>query len=1256
MKRFLNKMSIAIIFVLILFANISLAATDAELAAQIAKGILNSAQYVTIENDTTGTASTISKEIPSILITQKTIDSVVDSTTKTDSKNIDAKITDNGTIVVTIDNKVYEQVIVVSDSDGKAYANDQYYNSTKYNNPEYEMAATVAGSIRPADMENAYTGTVSADDQLYCITLAGGHLTNAMAKDNGAPPISFKQKDVQTGIHLVNPSDVTKNSVNISNTSSSVKVKVSSDSKAYVKGNEPPTDKKLNVDTPPDVGGKTTVDITEENANEKEIILNVTEPGTYALVLRDASGRFIEGAEYILLDANHEDSINGQTVAGNVKIISVEAGTYYLKIPEGASYTLSLEKIDNVVNNDPSDLQNIAEDYGVVNDIEMPETEFYEIVLSWFIIKMGEGLNKLIGLIAGETLSIDALVFDKYSRTTLTFFENDLVHYNWKSNELLAGSQASLNTVFNLFRNIAILSYMIILVYMGIRVLFMATADKKARYKEILFDWVKGIVIIYFFPYVMRYAILLNHGFVTYLSDNTAGIFDGKSATIETATGSMATTGDTTIVSGSSNYMNDMYKKACDTKLLSYSICWFVMLIQVVQFLIVYMKRLITIMFLIAIFPLVAISYAIDKIGDGKSQAFGHWCKEFILQVFVQTFHAVNYVLIMGIIFKIPQPSSAVTGGNVFTTNWFLIIIGITYVAKGGDILRGLFAQMSGGAGKDGGPLSVAKALIKTKVAIGAVKGLGKVASATFGANSLLGKGRGLIVDAHDTRLVRKLGRTEMQTHDTLAQNGLMRTLNTQGLNVMPELTDDEIRNNFANLANGSLNGESLVNAVNGLANTSQDRLTQVANQMMASNSLNQNQLREIEDILGHAVALDVVTNRSNRKGMSNVQINQSVEVVLRDRSNHDTNNRGSNLDKYIEATKDRVSERQLRNLSAEHSITVDEEKVRARRARGAEPPPANRREEVSRAFVAIKNAKNGEYDYQELHHHLNVVKEARDDNSLRDLVENESQDMNFTIEEFEANLHVQNINNSNRASMYGNEDERELLNESIRYVKAAVENNEHENIMRNLNANVEGLEEGNLPDLIDREKQERSRLEKKIQEEIDSIGNPYQIDKGQEYYDYLKSKDEELTQQFREKLVKSAVDTVLGAGTSSFKVGLGTATAGLFTGVSMDGKDNTVNELLTVVPSAYTMANDVSNKLGSIVSKPAQMVSNAAKDKTRVSIKTDRESIDINRRHYESEAKKRALNNELSEAEAKRNRLLEKLNKRIDNENGNNN
>lgn len=64
-----------------------------------------------------------------------------------------------------------------------------------------------------------------------------------------------------------------------------------------------------------------------------------------------------------------------------------------------------------------------------------------------------------------------------------------------------------------------------------------------------------------------------------------------------------------------------------------------------IKFLIMYIRRMLTVGFLIAISPLITITYAIDKAGDGQAQAFSAWMKEFVTNVFIQSIHALMYLV-----------------------------------------------------------------------------------------------------------------------------------------------------------------------------------------------------------------------------------------------------------------------------------------------------------------------------------------------------------------------------------------------------------------------------------------------------------------------------------------------------------------------------------------------------------------------------------------------------------------------------------
>ena len=62
---------------------------------------------------------------------------------------------------------------------------------------------------------------------------------------------------------------------------------------------------------------------------------------------------------------------------------------------------------------------------------------------------------------------------------------------------------------------------------------------------------------------------------------------------------------------------------------------------QTLGLVISYINRMIKIAFLIIISPLISITYSIDKIGDGKSQALDTWLKEFVYTVLMYNLYGI---------------------------------------------------------------------------------------------------------------------------------------------------------------------------------------------------------------------------------------------------------------------------------------------------------------------------------------------------------------------------------------------------------------------------------------------------------------------------------------------------------------------------------------------------------------------------------------------------------------------------------------
>lgn len=198
------------------------------------------------------------------------------------------------------------------------------------------------------------------------------------------------------------------------------------------------------------------------------------------------------------------------------------------------------------------------------------------------------------------------------------------------------------NTVakwYNAIRNLSVIGLLSVLVYSGIRILISSSVDDRAKYKQRIFDWLVAMCLIFFIHYIMLFTItmvdVLNGAIGGATSSIPVRIVDGSSTEAEFNTNLMG------LVRIQVQY-NDF------TSQVTFLIFYIGLLVYTVKFTWVYMKRLITLMFLTIIAPLVAMTYPIDKMNDGKAQAFNAWLKEYIFTALIQPFHLIIYSVLVG--------------------------------------------------------------------------------------------------------------------------------------------------------------------------------------------------------------------------------------------------------------------------------------------------------------------------------------------------------------------------------------------------------------------------------------------------------------------------------------------------------------------------------------------------------------------------------------------------------------------------------
>ena len=270
-------------------------------------------------------------------------------------------------------------------------------------------------------------------------------------------------------------------------------------------------------------------------------------------------------------------------------------------------------------------------------------------------------------------------------------------------------------------RNLAVISLMIILIYVGIRILISSVASEKAKYKQMLIDWFVAMCLVFVMQYIMIFANNFTEKIVDLLANvsaqnlHTVIVNDPKT---ELVNGVKEAGLDSYVSSnGSLNVTTNLMGKArmlaqeqSGTPLyIGYAICFLVLVFYTWFFCFIYAKRLLYIVFLTIIAPLVAISYPLDKMGDGKSQAFDLWLKEYIFNLLIQPFHLLLYTVLISSAFDL-------AGNNII---YCLIAIGFMTPAE--KFLRKMFGfDKTTTAGFLSGAAGAA-------VAMSAVQSIGKI-------------------------------------------------------------------------------------------------------------------------------------------------------------------------------------------------------------------------------------------------------------------------------------------------------------------------------------------------------------------------------------------------------------------------------------------------------------------------------------------------------------------------------------------------
>lgn len=350
----------------------------------------------------------------------------------------------------------------------------------------------------------------------------------------------------------------------------------------------------------------------------------------------------------------------------------------------------------------------------------------FEEAFTDLFLGIGDFLANMINTILAEKVTMQDIVFNNVLTLNPNFFYEASTLAQKPTDSATYIMRATITNLYTFFSTLAILVYLIAFLVMGTKIVWGSTAGGMQKAKELFSKWLIGLLMLFFFPnVVVRYAFILNEAIVEMLEEQYNGV--GNVGTyIGTPEGEWSAeeiefrspeyvSRFTGIVDFGGKQSNIAYQKALNaykakadltrimrayagiSKKFIYVIIWIVLLSQLFVLVIQYYKRYFVIAILLVIFPLVTIAYIIEIIRGKNGQVFSEWAKEMFVNIFVQSVHAIVYVVIASVaIAKVTQDISSAED----SMNWLLIIVAINFITEGEKIVRkllGINSKTSGG-------------------------------------------------------------------------------------------------------------------------------------------------------------------------------------------------------------------------------------------------------------------------------------------------------------------------------------------------------------------------------------------------------------------------------------------------------------------------------------------------------------------------------------------------------------------------------
>lgn len=282
-----------------------------------------------------------------------------------------------------------------------------------------------------------------------------------------------------------------------------------------------------------------------------------------------------------------------------------------------------------------------------------------------------------------KRITIQDIIFGKYAIFDINFFDSAT---NNKAQQKISSDNSEdfqksvtdgARMWYGVFRKISIVLSLLILIYIGIRMVMSTVGEEEGKYKKMLISWFEGFAVIFLIHYIVIFALWISNSLMKIVPEPTTNLEEYILFGDDEKENN--NNDDNENKQDNKGLETQIYEEAKGWNLVWYCLMYIMFVYFQLKFAVKYLYRVINVYFLMIIGPIVTMVFSIDKVKDGKAQSFENWLKELMVNIFIQPIHAILYVIFI------------VSAGEIAKVAPLLAIFFFAGISRGEKIVKDIF-------------------------------------------------------------------------------------------------------------------------------------------------------------------------------------------------------------------------------------------------------------------------------------------------------------------------------------------------------------------------------------------------------------------------------------------------------------------------------------------------------------------------------------------------------------------------------------